>query len=172
MDDIARIQLELISEVSTLLTSADIEHCLMGGWALDFLLGRVTRPHDDVDLFVWATDAEKIRDLLTLNGYTYQEDYSNPDYSAFFRKHEQLIDFTFLERNEYNGIRVAGPFQEWALPQTCFSRTSASLDGIECPVLNAAGQIHLKAELRKFLPDWPERRKDIDDLALLRQMDD
>jgi hypothetical protein len=171
MDDTARIQLELISEVSTLLTSADIEHCLMGGWALDFLIGRVTRPHDDVDHFVWATDAEKIRHLLTSNGYAYQ-DYSNPDYSAFFRKHGQLIDFTFLERNEHNAIRVAGPFRDWVLPQTCFSRTNISLNGIKCPVLDAAGQIHIKTELRNYLPDWPERAKDIEDIGLLRQLTD
>jgi hypothetical protein len=77
-----------------------------------------------------------------------------------------------LELNEQGDTRIAGRFQDWALPQACFSRTNASLDGIECPVLDAAGQIHLKAELRKFLPDWPERQKDIDDLALLRQMAD
>jgi phosphorylcholine metabolism protein LicD len=89
MDDNTRIQLELVSEVSTLLTAANIEHCLMGGWALDFLVGRVTRAHDDVDLFVWAKDIETIHHLLTTNGYAYNQDYPYPEDGTFFRKHEQ-----------------------------------------------------------------------------------
>jgi hypothetical protein len=172
VDNTTRIQLELISEVSTLLTAADVEHCLVGGWALDFLAGRVTRAHYDVDVLVWTKDIEKIHHPLTLNGYAYKQDYPYPEEGAFFCKHEQWIDCTFLELDERGDTRLTGRFRDWALPQTCFTRTNALFEGVECPVLHKAGQIQVKAELRQYFPDWPERQKDIDDLALLRQLAD
>lgn len=46
-------KLEAIAEV----TALDIAVRLRGGWAMDFFLGYVTRPHRDVDWFAWSSDA-------------------------------------------------------------------------------------------------------------------
>ncbi len=45
-------QLELIEEFALLAADAGIECWLRGGWALDFLVGRITRSHEDIDLFI------------------------------------------------------------------------------------------------------------------------
>ena len=42
-------QLDALSELAMLFSSHGMEFWLRGGWALDFLLGRETRPHEDVD---------------------------------------------------------------------------------------------------------------------------
>jgi len=38
--------------------------CVAGGWALDLFLGRVTRPHADVDLALFRDDQARLREHL------------------------------------------------------------------------------------------------------------
>jgi lincosamide nucleotidyltransferase A/C/D/E len=51
---------------------------LMGGWGVDALVGRQTRPHHDVDLLVEVTDLERLRLCLIALGfglkYTWDEE--------------------------------------------------------------------------------------------------
>src|SRR5258708_32171748 len=46
-------QLGHLKETHNLLKAARIPHWLAGGWAIGFLLGRVTRQHSDVDFAIW-----------------------------------------------------------------------------------------------------------------------
>lgn len=62
-------QLKLIEEFAALAAGARVECWLQGGWALDFLLGRITRPHQDIDLFIWAADAPRLLGVLRQHGY-------------------------------------------------------------------------------------------------------
>ena len=57
-------QLDALSELALLFSSHGIEFWLRGGWALDFLLGRETRPHVDVDVVVWGEHRQSPRPLL------------------------------------------------------------------------------------------------------------
>jgi len=49
-------QLHLLGELAELLGGRDVPFWLRGGWALDFLLGAVTRRHADIDLVAWLSD--------------------------------------------------------------------------------------------------------------------
>jgi Aminoglycoside-2''-adenylyltransferase len=62
-------QLQLIREFTKLAEEAGVVCWLRGGWALDFLLGRVTRVHEDIDLFIWAEDASTLFPKLEESGY-------------------------------------------------------------------------------------------------------
>jgi lincosamide nucleotidyltransferase A/C/D/E len=42
---------------------------LMGGWGVDALLGRQTRPHHDLDLLVEVSDLERLRTRLEALGF-------------------------------------------------------------------------------------------------------
>jgi lincosamide nucleotidyltransferase A/C/D/E len=53
----------------TLLREHGIEPCLDGGWGVDALLGRQTRPHADLDIAVEHKDVPLIRALLEARGY-------------------------------------------------------------------------------------------------------
>jgi lincosamide nucleotidyltransferase A/C/D/E len=51
------------------LVAADAPVWLMGGWGVDALLGRQTRPHHDVDLLVDVADLERLRLCLVDLGF-------------------------------------------------------------------------------------------------------
>src|SRR3712207_1118934 len=63
------IQLVLIAELTARLRQAGIAHWLFGGWAVDFLVGEITRPHEDIDLIIWRDDAPSVREVLAPHGY-------------------------------------------------------------------------------------------------------
>jgi len=58
-------QLSALSHLDELFGQHAIEYWLFGGWAVDFHAGKVTRPHDDLDLAVRSHDGERVRELLT-----------------------------------------------------------------------------------------------------------
>jgi hypothetical protein len=54
----------LLLRVGALLSRADVEWAAAGGWAIDLFLGRVTRPHHDVDLAMWRDQQRAVRIAL------------------------------------------------------------------------------------------------------------
>ena len=51
------------------LEPAGIDVWLDGGWGVDALLERQTRPHDDLDLVVALEDIPRLQELLAEHGY-------------------------------------------------------------------------------------------------------
>ena len=64
------MEAEHLVELLDHLEAAGVETWLDGGWAVDALLGRQTRPHDDVDLVVRLEDAAGLERALGELGYT------------------------------------------------------------------------------------------------------
>ncbi|HKN68115.1 MAG TPA: hypothetical protein VJW73_17645 [Gemmatimonadaceae bacterium] len=54
----------LIPRIGEALTALEIGWAVAGGWAIDLFLGRVTRPHADVDLVVWRDQHQQLREAL------------------------------------------------------------------------------------------------------------
>lgn len=75
-DDIAfstKKQLDSIEEVFNKFDTENLEIYLCGGWAIDFLVGRVLRPHVDIDTFVWKKDKEKVRRVMKQLGFSVKD---------------------------------------------------------------------------------------------------
>ena len=53
------------------LEQAGIPVWLDGGWGIDALLGRETRPHHDLDLIVRVSDVLKVLDVLQPAGFVF-----------------------------------------------------------------------------------------------------
>jgi hypothetical protein len=49
--------------------AANLEHWFFGGWAVDLWVGRLTRPHDDIDVLVWRHDEVRVHNALTMAGW-------------------------------------------------------------------------------------------------------
>lgn len=58
-----------VAELYNLLTKNAIDLWIDGGWGVDALLGKQTRPHEDVDIVIQQKDVPKLRNLLTTQGY-------------------------------------------------------------------------------------------------------
>jgi lincosamide nucleotidyltransferase A/C/D/E len=58
-----------VLEIVELLESDGIEVWLDGGWGVDALLGKKTRPHGDLDIAVRHRDVPRLRTLLEARGY-------------------------------------------------------------------------------------------------------
>jgi len=55
------------------LKSKNIEVVVDGGWGIDALIGRQTRPHSDLDIAIKRQDSQKLRDLLSSLNYKEQQ---------------------------------------------------------------------------------------------------
>jgi lincosamide nucleotidyltransferase A/C/D/E len=51
------------------LNNLGIEIWIDGGWGIDALLGKQTRPHSDLDIFIQEKDVSQLRGLLESKGY-------------------------------------------------------------------------------------------------------
>jgi lincosamide nucleotidyltransferase A/C/D/E len=60
---------EDVVEVLQLMEEAGIDVYVDGGWGVDALLGRQTRPHEDVDIAVQHKDIPVLRRMLGARGY-------------------------------------------------------------------------------------------------------
>ena len=58
-----------VTKIGSLLRDLPCPWVVCGGWALDLFLGRVTRPHKDVDVAVARADQLVVRDYLLGRGW-------------------------------------------------------------------------------------------------------
>jgi lincosamide nucleotidyltransferase A/C/D/E len=61
-----------------LLENGGIEVWIDGGWAVDALLGRQTRPHDDLDLVLRQNDIDRLIEVLGAAGFHRVEEGARP----------------------------------------------------------------------------------------------
>ncbi|TML17801.1 MAG: hypothetical protein E6G33_02020 [Actinobacteria bacterium] len=66
---IADRQFRLLAEIARTLDEAGIAFWLRGGWALDFLVGRIRHDHADIDLVAWLADRDAIDGTLASCGF-------------------------------------------------------------------------------------------------------
>lgn len=61
---------ETVTELVSFLQSHEIDVVIDGGWGVDALIGRQTRPHDDLDVAVPHKDVPKLRRILSEKGFS------------------------------------------------------------------------------------------------------
>jgi hypothetical protein len=165
-EDPATVQLSLIAELATLLRAAGIPHWLFGGWAVDFLVGEITRPHHDVDLMIWRRDVPAFRQLLERHGYTGGESPSGPELDARFRKQDQLIEVMFLREAEDGGAC----WDHWRLPADALAARRGRIADITCPVVSPRLLLDCKEACLRQESELAERDKHARDAARLRSL--
>ena len=66
---IKMVTAEDVIEIYKKLSTNGIQVWLTGGWGIDALLGRQTRPHKDLDVIMLLDDMVRMTELLSMNGY-------------------------------------------------------------------------------------------------------
>ncbi|GAA1607385.1 hypothetical protein GCM10009828_038480 [Actinoplanes couchii] len=152
-------------------TALDIEVWLRGGWAMDFYLGRVTRPHRDVDWFAWSTDAARITAALTSRGYTLLPEPPHDQQLDFVRPDgAEVLDLSFalMTRTEQGTVTVAGgPWTGAPWPDGMLTAPPGRIGLLTCPIISPQAQIEIKRMMPVWAPGTPRRPKDAEDITRL-----
>ncbi len=164
MDADTRAQLKLISEIADLFRRAKIRFWLRGGWALDFLIGEVTRTHSDIDLVTWRRHAGRIRRMLQASGYDIATVTNQA--AIHFAKNGQDVGIAFIKKDEQG--RFVTPGREfWPWPP--FPDALKTLNGIACRTMSAAALLEEKENYEKY-SGRTLRPKDQESIRTLRSL--
>lgn len=87
---------------------------LDGGWGVDALVGRETRAHNDIDLFVQRGDYQRFVDLIADEGFSeVAASFTTEDHTVWQDEAGRIVDlhcFDFAENGDilYQGDRFPG----------------------------------------------------------------
>jgi lincosamide nucleotidyltransferase A/C/D/E len=151
---------ETVLELLGLFESQAIDVWLDGGWGVDALLGRQTRPHDDLDLVVALDEGPRILAALGARGFVPEED-ERP--VRFVMAHSQLgrIDFHTVRFDEGGGgVQPQPGGGTFRYPPQGFTTGRIR----EHPVRCVSAQTQLLCHL-----GYEPKEKDVHDVLLLRE---
>ena len=164
VDPSTTVQLSLIRELTALLRGARIPYWLFGGWAVDFLIGEITRPHSDIDLILWRRDFLAFRQILRESGYTELPSPSGPELDARFRKQDQLVEIMLLQEHA-EGSACWG---DWHLPSDALEARLGHIAELTCPVVSPMLLLDCKEECARQASESAEQQKHSADAGRLR----
>jgi len=127
----------------------------------------VSRPHRDIDLFVWAADAPRFVELLARHGY---EDAGGPppEMQRNLVKGGEELHMTLLERNDLGVVTAGGRWADTPWPDGMLDGPVGELGGVSCRVISLEAQLWAKVEVPKDL-GHAQREHDPQDIELLRR---
>jgi lincosamide nucleotidyltransferase A/C/D/E len=143
------------------LEEAGVQTWLDGGWGVDALLGRQTRPHDDLDLVVPLADVPTLRRVLAERGYRVAGGGAPMSIELLDAAGRQVDVHPVVFDDAGNGVYLMRTGEEWTYPAEGFTGAGAVLGrAVRC--LSPETQIlcHQGYELDE---------DDVDDLRALRE---
>ncbi|WP_138420834.1 nucleotidyltransferase domain-containing protein [Aquibacillus sediminis] len=163
-------QLKVLSEISAISEGLGIKFWLRGGWAIDFLLGKVTRLHDDIDLVMWVQHRERLENELLKKGYEktkVKEEFC--DRQSDFCKGNVEITFSYITRSDTGDLILNG-LPEWVWRPDSLLLQTFMLHGISAHTLNPT-QLLEEKEVYEQIGRTP-RLKDAESKKILQQIID
>jgi hypothetical protein len=159
----AREQLTALAEVGSALDAAGIDSWLFGGWAVDFHCGRVTRPHDDVDIAVWLADVPRIAELLREDGWDHVPSGHDNGGTGFERVQVRL-ELTYLVRADDGSVYIPLRDGRATWPDDAFGDDMLELEGTRARAVSLPALVQTKSTPRDDPDDAPKDRADFDAL--------
>jgi hypothetical protein len=158
--------LSMVESASNALDRAGLEHWFFGGWAVDLWVGRITRPHEDIDVLVWRRDEDRIHEVLQEEGWVHTptpEDLVGTNYA----RGGYELQLTFVVPGAEGGVVVPVPDQPIVLSSGPLAFARRNLADLSVRVLTLEMMLDIKGTPR---PDEVGGRKDRADLAVLRSV--
>jgi Aminoglycoside-2''-adenylyltransferase len=140
-------QLAALARTHALLTEHGLDYWLFGGWAVDFHASIVSRPHDDLDIAVWASDYDRIASLLLADGWDHRPEEGDDGYTSYERDGVRL-EVAFLARDEHGQIYTPLREARASWPEGAFGRDVRQLLGVRAKVIGLEALRAEKAEIR------------------------
>lgn len=151
---------ETVLELLALFESEGIEVWIDGGWGVDALVGRQTRPHEDLDLVVELDHAPRIRAALGAQGFGPEEE-ELPVRFVMAHPRRGRIDFHTVRFDEDGGgVQPQPGGGSFRYPLEGF--TTGRI--LERPVRCISARIQLLCHL-----GYEPKEKDVHDVLLLQE---
>jgi hypothetical protein len=150
------------------LDAAQLEHWFFGGWAVDLWVGRLTRPHDDIDVLVRRRDESRIHEALEGAGWRHAPTPEDLVGTNYVRDGYEL-QLTFVVPGDEGGLVVPVPDQPIVLSAGPLEFVRRDLGEVSVRVLTLEMMLAVKSSPR---PDEVGGGKDRADLAALRSVAD
>lgn len=150
-----------VHRVLEALAGAGCRVWVAGGWGVDALAGRQTRPHRDLDLALDATGEAAALGALTAHGYAVETDWRpvRVELAAPGARWVDLHPVVFDAAGR--GTQAGLDGTTFAYPAGCL--VTGTIGGREVGCLSVAQQV-------AFHTGYPPRDVDLADLALLRRL--
>ncbi|AST91912.1 nucleotidyltransferase domain-containing protein [Sutcliffiella cohnii] len=168
VDEQTQTQLKVLYEISKIFDNLDADFWLRGGWAIDFMLGKVTRPHSDIDIKTWITNRELLEDALLKAGYERKpvgEEFRNRQ--SDFLKNNVVISIGYLTY-DVDGNLIMNGLPEWVWRDDSLMPDYFQLQGIKAKVLHPKQLLEEKKIYEEI--GRPYRIKDEKSKRLLHQI--
>ncbi|WP_456278807.1 nucleotidyltransferase domain-containing protein [Bacillus sp. AK128] len=165
LDNQTKLQIEVLGEISTMLETIEIEFWLRGGWAIDFLLGKISRPHNDIDLVTWIDNREQLENQLLRAGFEQipvKEEFRNRQ--SDFRKGNVEVTYSYITQT-VDGNLIMNGLPEWIWRTDSLISQSIVLHGISAKVLNPKQLLEEKEVYEQI--GRPYRQKDAESKKIL-----
>lgn len=143
------------------IAQARIRFWLDGGWGVDVLVGRQTRPHRDIDLDFDAAHTKQLLTLLTVQGYRITTD-EGPVRMELYHPEHGYLDLHPFELFDDGTARQAAPTGGW-YTFTADLFGTAQFAGQHIPCISVKGQL-------LFHTGYPLRDKDRHDIPLIQAL--
>ena len=170
MDDTSRAQLRVIKAVTRALETAGISAWLFGGWGLDARIGRITREHGDVELWVERVDAERSKAVLVTAGAIALSTQPPTEACEFTWDGADFSTAYFDRRPDGAFSQPDGRWSDWLFPPGSFTDEAVTLDGVRVLAMSAAGMLAMKEQYPGLRNGRPWRPKDVADITTLRAL--
>jgi hypothetical protein len=168
VSDRATAQLRVIMAVVKALGAAGISAWLFGGWGLDARIGRITREHGDVEFWVERIDAGRSKAVLVEAGATPLATQPPEEACEFTWGGVDFSTAYFDRRPDGSFSQPLGRFSDWLFPPGSFGDEPWTLDGAPVPAMSVVGMLAMKEQYPRLRNGGPWRKKDIDDIKVLR----
>lgn len=162
----SKSQLLVLSEIKEIFTTLQEPFWMRGGWAIDFLLGRITRRHNDIDLVAWAYRRKEIERALVEAGYELKP---VSELQTDFCKNGIDVQFCFLNRND-DGQIIGNGIPDWIWREDALPTQLFELYGLSVCVMSPH-QLLEEKEVYEQIGRTP-RVKDVESKKLLRKIID
>jgi hypothetical protein len=163
-EDQTQSQLNIIKEMNEIFKKFNGHFWLRGGWAIDFLLGEVTRPHKDLDLVTWVYHRDTLERELIKFGY---RKLPVSDRQTDFIKDEVDIQFLYLNQSIDGAITLNG-LPEWEWRIDALQNKEFTLDGVSAYVLSPSQLLEEKNVYEQI--GRKPRAKDIESKEILQNI--
>lgn len=159
-------QTAALASAAEALDSADVEHWFFGGWAVDLWVGRVTRPHEDIDVLVLRREQPQVDAALTAAGWVHTphaDDVVGTNYDG----DGAVLQLTFADVGDDGGLVVPVPGAPVVVSTHPVEPARRPLGHLQVRVLPLAKMLETKASPRADEAGAEKDRADVEALSTL-----